>query len=137
MTVILFIRHGENDYVKKGRLAGRLPGVHLNKKGQMQAQAVADRLCKVPIKAVYSSPLERTMETAEPLAKALGLEVIQRPGLVELDFGEWQDKKLKGLSRLRWFVSRVGKPSAKPRRASCMKFRNFLRCMNPKTSSPV
>ncbi|NLG70449.1 MAG: phosphoglycerate mutase [Chloroflexi bacterium] len=101
MTVILFIRHGENDYVKKGRLAGRLPGVHLNKKGQMQAQAVADRLCKVPIKAVYSSPLERTMETAEPLAKALGLEVIQRPGLVEIDFGEWQDKKLKGLSRLK------------------------------------
>lgn len=99
MPIILLVRHGENDYVKKGRLAGRLPGVHLNKKGISQAQAVADKLKDAPVKAVYSSPLERTMETAEPIAKALGLEVIPREGLIEVDFGEWQDQKVKGLSR--------------------------------------
>lgn len=101
MPVLLLIRHGENDYVKKGRLAGRMPGVHLNEKGRTQAQAIAERLGSAPIKAVYSSPMERAMETAEPLAKALGLEIVSRPGLIEIDVGEWEDKKIKGLSRLK------------------------------------
>ncbi len=101
MATILLIRHGENEYVKKGRLAGRLPDVHLNEKGRQQAQAVAEKLTGAPVKAVYSSPLERTMETAEPIAKALNLEIIPRQGLIETDFGEWQDKKIKGLSRLK------------------------------------
>ena len=105
MPVILLIRHGENDYVKKHRLAGRLPGVHLNQKGQEQARLLAEKLADMPIKAVYSSPLERTMETAAPLAQALGLEVIPRPGLIETDFGEWQGESLKKLNRLKiWRV---------------------------------
>jgi probable phosphoglycerate mutase len=99
MPIIMLIRHGENDYVKKGRLAGRLPGVHLNKNGRKQAEAVAERLKSAPIKAVYSSPLERAMETAEPLANALSLEIRPRAGLIEVDFGEWQDQRLKGLGR--------------------------------------
>jgi broad specificity phosphatase PhoE len=54
---------------------------------------------------VYSSPLERTMETAAPLAQALNLEVIPRPGLIETDFGEWQGESLKKLNRLKiWRV---------------------------------
>ena len=101
MPMILLVRHGENDYVKKGRLAGRLPGVHLNDKGREQAQAVAEKLSGAAIKAVYSSPMERAMETAEPIAKALGLDVVVRQGLIEVDVGEWQDKKLKGLKRLK------------------------------------
>jgi len=105
MPVILLIRHGENDYVKKHRLAGRLPGVHLNQKGQEQARLLAEKLADVPIKAVYSSPLERTIETATPLAQALGLEVIPRPGLIETNFGEWQGESLKKLNRLKiWRV---------------------------------
>lgn len=105
MPIILLVRHGENDYVKKGRLAGRLPGVNLNEKGRAQAQAVAERLAGAPIKAVYSSPMERAQQTAEPIAKALGLETITRPGLTEVDIGEWQDQKVKGLSRLKiWRV---------------------------------
>lgn len=105
MPVILLIRHGENDYVKKGRLAGRLPGVHLNKNGKAQAEALAERLKAAPIKAIYSSPLERAMETAQPLADALSLEIQQREGLIEVDFGEWQDQRIKGLSRTKpWKV---------------------------------
>lgn len=99
MPVILLIRHGENDYVKKKRLAGRKDGVHLNEKGRAQAHALAEKLAGAPIRAIYSSPLDRTMETAEPIAKALGLKVIPRSGLLETDFGEWQDKKLKKLSK--------------------------------------
>ena len=99
MPTILLIRHGENEYVAKGRLAGRLPGVHLNENGQKQAEEVAKAFAKAPIKAVYSSPMERCMQTAQPLAAALGLEVISRQGLIEVDFGEWQDRTLKQLRR--------------------------------------
>ena len=70
MPLLLLIRHGENEYVKTGKMAGRLPGVHLNEKGQKQAQALGDALKDVPIKAIYSSPLERAIETATPIASA-------------------------------------------------------------------
>lgn len=99
MPVVLLIRHGENEYVKKGRLAGRKEGVHLNDKGRAQAQALAEALANVPITAVYSSPLERTMETAAPLAEIHKLKVIARDGLLEVDYGDWQDKTLKQLAR--------------------------------------
>jgi len=99
MAMILLIRHGENDYVKKGRLAGRLPGVNLNSNGRAQAHTLAERLSSVRIKSIYSSPLERALETADPIAKILGLEVVVRPGLIEVDVGDWQNKTLKGLSR--------------------------------------
>jgi probable phosphomutase (TIGR03848 family) len=101
MPIFLLIRHGENDYVKQGRLAGRLLGVHLNEKGRLQAQALAGKLTGAPVKAIYSSPLVRALETAEPIGKALNLEVIPREGLIELDVGEWQEQKLKGLRRLK------------------------------------
>ncbi|HLA99309.1 MAG TPA: histidine phosphatase family protein [Anaerolineales bacterium] len=99
MPLLLLIRHGENEYVTNGRLAGRSPGVHLNDKGKSQAQAIAERLKPVPIKAIYSSPLERALETAAPLAEAKNLEIIPRQGLSETDFGDWQGKTLKSLRR--------------------------------------
>jgi probable phosphoglycerate mutase len=99
MPLILLIRHGENDYVKEHRLPGRKPGIHLNKIGLNQAKTVAKKLKSAPIKAVYSSPMERTMETAKPIAKALDLPVIQRQGLIETDVGIWQGKKVKRLRR--------------------------------------
>lgn len=115
MPTILLIRHGENDYVKTGRLAGRLPGVHLNDKGRQQALAVAEALCKMlppeQVKAIYSSPLERTMETAEPIAKAFDLKIIQREGLIETQYGDWQNKSVKGLSRLKIWKNVQSTPS--------------------------
>ena len=64
MTQILLIRHAVNDFVKTGKLAGWTPGVHLNDEGKAQAEALGKRLAQVPIKYLYASPLERTMETA-------------------------------------------------------------------------
>ena len=102
MAVFFLIRHGENDYVGK-RLAGRMPGVHLNEKGKQQAWMIASTLMKAPIKAVYSSPLERAVETATPLANAL--EVCVQPGLTEIDFGRWQGKTGKQMRRMKlWKV---------------------------------
>jgi probable phosphoglycerate mutase len=85
--------------VKKARLAGRIPGVHLNEKGRAQAKNAAKALAGMKLKAVYASPLDRTMETAQPIAEVHGLEVIPREGLLEVDYGKWQDKTLKQVAR--------------------------------------
>jgi len=111
MTIVMLIRHGETDYVKKRRLAGRLAGVHLNKTGIRQAALLADRLASLPVKAIYSSPLERTMETAQPIAKAFNLELKENPGLIEIDCGEWQDQSLGKLRRLKSWKVVANSPS--------------------------
>ncbi len=111
MPIFLFIRHGETDYNKKLRLPGRLPDVHLNKKGRQQAQAVADKLAKTPIKGIYASPLDRTMETAKILAEVLKLEIIPMAGLLETDCGEWQGQSVKKLRRQKIWQSVQRHPS--------------------------
>lgn len=98
-TRILLVRHGVNDYVKKGLLAGRTPGVHLNTDGQAQAQAVAERLGGEKIAAVYSSPLERCQETATPLAERLGLELRLLEDVKETDCGAWTGQALEELRK--------------------------------------
>ncbi len=95
MPILLLIRHGENEYTRTGRMAGRLPDVHLNKKGQEQARELAETLAEAPLAAVYASPLERALETAQIIAEKRELEVNVRPGLVESDIGEWQGVELK------------------------------------------
>lgn len=103
MPTVLLIRHGENDFVKKARLAGRLPGVHLNERGRAQAAALAEALKDVRLAAVYSSPLVRAVETARPLAAAQKLRVVKRPGLAETLLGDWEGKSIKALQRdKRW-----------------------------------
>ena len=97
MPLLLLVRHGENNYTKTHKLAGRLPKVHLNEKGQQQAQALAEALKDVPIKAIYSSPLERAMETATPIAQSTGLTIHKEKGLLETNVGDWQGKSLKRL----------------------------------------
>jgi len=97
MPLLLLIRHGENDYTKKHKLAGYTPNVHLNERGQNQSQALADGLKEVPIKAIYSSPLERAVETATPIATARGLEVLLEAGLLETNVGKWQGRSLAAL----------------------------------------
>lgn len=97
MPLLLLIRHGENDYVKTGKLAGHLAGVHLNERGQKQAQALGEALKDVPIKAVYSSPLERALETAEPISAAHNLQIVQEPALKDANVGKWQGKSIKAL----------------------------------------
>lgn len=96
MMNLLLIRHAVNDWVGE-RLAGWTPGVHLNNEGRAQAAALAQRLETVPLAAVYSSPLERTLETAHPLAQAHGLTVQVREGLGEAQYGDWTGRALKEL----------------------------------------
>lgn len=103
MPLLLLIRHGENDYSKKARLAGRLPGIHLNEKGRKQAEDLAAALSEAPIKAIFSSPLERAMETAEPIAARRHLKVEVEAGLLESDVGEWQGRSVRRLALTRYW----------------------------------
>lgn len=105
MPLILLIRHGENEFTRTGKLAGWTTGVSLNEAGRKQAEGLVERLKALPIKHIYSSPLERAQETAAPLAKARGLKVEIRPGLGEVQYGQWTGKSLKVLGRTRlWKV---------------------------------
>ncbi|MBP7692396.1 MAG: MSMEG_4193 family putative phosphomutase [Anaerolineales bacterium] len=112
MTLLLLIRHGENDYTKTGRLAGWTPGVSLNATGQQQARALAERLKDAPLKALYSSPLERAQETAAPLAAVKKLPVRIVEGVGEVRYGEWQGRSLKRVARTKLWRTVQSLPSA-------------------------
>lgn len=99
MPVLILIRHGDTDYVGN-RLAGHIPGIHLNPHGRQQAEELAHRLASIPLTAIYSSPLERTIDTATPLARVHKLPVKILPALTEINVGDWQGKSIPGLRRL-------------------------------------
>ena len=83
-TLVLLVRHGKTPTTGKV-LPGRAPGLHLSDEGRAQAERVAERIAELdhrPV-AVYASPLERTRETAAPIARALGLRVRTDRGLLE------------------------------------------------------
>lgn len=111
MTLIYLIRHGENEFVGKGKLAGWLPGIHLNDQGIAQADALVNSFAKRPLNAIYSSPLERTMETAHPLAKSKGLTVTKSKGLGEIGYGRWEGQSLKVLRRRKLWPVILNTPS--------------------------
>ena len=101
-TVLLLVRHGATPSTGK-ILPGRAPGLELSELGRAQAEAAAARIAELerrPV-AVYASPLERTRQTAAPIARALGLRVRSEAGLLECDFGDWTGRRLDQLRRRR------------------------------------
>jgi len=100
-TTILLVRHGVTGSTGKV-LPGRAAGLHLSEEGQRQAAVVAERIAELRVHptALYVSPLERTRETAAPIAKALGLKATVHKGLLECDFGDWTGESLATLSKL-------------------------------------
>jgi probable phosphoglycerate mutase len=112
MTCLLLIRHATNDLQKEGVLAGWTPGIHLSQTGRAQAEALAQRLTSVEIKAVYTSPLERTRETAEIVAAPHKLPVVTRDGLGEVRFGRWTGEPLEKLRRRRLWRAVQFSPSS-------------------------
>lgn len=97
MTALFLIRHAANDFVKEGKLAGWLPDVHINDEGHRQAEQMAARMANVKLDAIYSSPLERAVETAEYLARPRELEIQKRQGLGEVNVGAWENRKIEDL----------------------------------------
>jgi probable phosphoglycerate mutase len=110
-TRLLLVRHGHNEYLDAGRLAGRTPGVHLNDKGRHQAQALAARLAGAQIAAIYSSPMERAQETAEPVAAARGLAIHICADLTETDCGDWTGQTIAELAKTEIWPKMLSYPS--------------------------
>jgi probable phosphoglycerate mutase len=98
MPVLLLIRHATNDFVKTGRLPGRTPNIHLNDEGRQQAEVLGELLSKQPVNAVYSSQLERAIETAWRVAWPHNVAIAIRPALADIDNGDFTGKELKSLS---------------------------------------
>ena len=88
-TRILLVRHGETDWNASGRIQGH-SDTPLNAAGRQQAQRVAQRLAREPIRALYSSDLSRAFETATIIGVPLGLTVVASPRLRERQYGVWE-----------------------------------------------
>ncbi|MGA1774766.1 MAG: MSMEG_4193 family putative phosphomutase [Nitriliruptoraceae bacterium] len=98
-TTLVLLRHATTAATGT-RLGGWKPGVHLDAGGRDQAEAAARRLARLPVTAVYSSPLERTRETAAVVARTHGLRVRIDRDLGEVEYGDWTDRPLSRLRRL-------------------------------------
>ena len=94
MSHLLLIRHGETDWNVEGRWQGQAD-VALNSRGLLQAEQIANSLCSVKIQAIYSSDLQRALQTAEALARKKELIVQIDPRLREIHQGEWQGLKIE------------------------------------------
>jgi phosphoserine phosphatase len=89
-TVFILIRHGQTEWNRIERFRGRAD-IGLNETGLAQAEATGQRVAaEWQPAAIYSSPLSRSVKTAEAVAKHFGLEVQQHPGLADINYGEWQ-----------------------------------------------
>lgn len=97
-TRLVLVRHAVTAHTGP-LLSGRMPGVDLSEKGVGQAEATAQRLAKLPIAAVYASPIERTTQTAQQIALHHALDVQPLPGVIEADYGDWTGGKITDLAK--------------------------------------
>jgi probable phosphomutase (TIGR03848 family) len=96
VTTFFIVRHGLTAHTGH-KLTGWMPDVHLTDPGRVQADVLAEMLAGIEFAAVYSSPIDRTMETAVPIARRQGLRVEKRRGLGEVDFGKWTNRTFRTL----------------------------------------
>jgi broad specificity phosphatase PhoE len=105
VSTFYLIRHGATDLVGH-TLAGRQPNVPLNTEGQKQVRALAEKLAHVRFRQIISSPLERALETALPLARSQALEIRRDAAFIEVNYGDWTGKTIAELSSdphwIRW-----------------------------------
>jgi len=90
-TRIYLVRHGATDLTAEDRFAGATD-VPLSDEGRRQVTALAERLCREKLDAVYASPMGRTLETAHIIATPHALEPMAEPDLREVDYGHWEEK---------------------------------------------
>ena len=88
-TRLFLVRHGATQLTAENRFSGAV-GVDLSDEGRRQVRRLAERLADDTICAVYCSPLSRTVETAEILAKPHDVTPVRRDGLREISHGRWE-----------------------------------------------
>ncbi len=112
MALIYLLRHAESLANSEGILAGRVTGVHLSDRGRLQSRQLVKGLAKLDIRKIYSSPLERCLETISPYSKAVGKRVNFDKNFVEMDYGSWSGRKLASLRREKLWSRIQKKPSS-------------------------
>jgi probable phosphoglycerate mutase len=106
-TRLILVRHAVTAHTGP-LLSGRMPGIDLSDKGVGQAEAAATRLAKLPIAAIYASPIERTTQTAQRIAAHHAMDVAPLPGVIEADYGDWTGGKIADLAKTdEWRVVQV------------------------------
>ncbi len=111
MTTVFLVRHGVTSHTGT-RLTGWTPGVHLTDDGRAGVDALARWLESVPFQAVYTSPIERTLETARIVAAPHGLRPRIRRGIGEVDYGRWSNRPIRSLMRTKLWRTVQRWPSA-------------------------
>jgi probable phosphoglycerate mutase len=108
---MFLVRHGATDAIGR-EITGRRAGIPLNADGQRQAVSLAAHFAGERISSIHASPLERARQTAEPIARRLGLAIATAPALDEIDVGEWTGATLQALQERpdwrRWNAFRSG-----------------------------
>ncbi len=118
MATVILLRHGRTTANATGVLAGRSRGVHLDDVGRPQAERAGDRLARVNLAGIVSSPLERCRETAAVVASRVAEGVDGSPrvrterGLLECDYGDWTGRQLKDLAKEKVWGTVQRQPSA-------------------------
>lgn len=114
MATMILVRHGRSSANTAGVLAGRSSGVSLDDVGIGQAQAAGERLAGVPLSALVTSPLERCRATAKAIAAAQAgsIRPVQDRALTEVDYGAWQGRKLRTLTKEPLWKTVQTQPSA-------------------------
>ncbi len=97
-TRLILVRHGETAWNCELVFRGQRD-VPLNERGRRQSEAVADALKDEGIVAIYSSPLSRALDTAAPLAKRLGMDVVVEGDLNDANFGDWQGMAVREVEK--------------------------------------
>ena len=108
-TTLVLVRHAMT--ASTGRRLGGRTQTPLDERGRVQAEAASRRLAALPLRAVYSSPLPRALETAAILAAPHRLAVREDPGLLEIEYGRWTDRPLKPLARTKLWPVVQARPS--------------------------
>jgi probable phosphoglycerate mutase len=111
VTTFFLVRHAVTSHTGK-KLTGWMEGVPLTDEGREQAIAVAERLSGVKFEAIYSSPIDRTLQTAQAIASRHGLRVKTSRKLGEVEYGKWTDRPLKVLARTKLWTTVQRWPSA-------------------------
>ena len=111
MATIYLLRHAESSANSAGILAGRLPSISLSKAGKVQSRAIVEALNNLQVTHIYSSPIQRCLETIEPFAKSSKRKVTKAPNFIEMDYGDWSGRKLSALRGEKLWKSIQKRPS--------------------------
>jgi broad specificity phosphatase PhoE len=98
MALFYFLRHGETAWNTEGRMCGSTD-VPLSDVGRRQAQVLAVRMKPILVDALYSSPLQRALETARLIGEAVGREPVVDHRLAELNYGTWEGVTFEEIKR--------------------------------------